>query len=332
MPWKAQLEAEHGDNVRFVFRHLPLITIHDKAQLTAEAAEAAGAQGAFWEMHDLIFERQREWTNASVDEARETLIGYARQLGLDTERFAADLENGTYRDVVMASYEEATGLGIPGTPTFFFNDQYFQAPLSYYYLDAFVRLELLAQEQYAAPPEMQIDPERHYQATIKTEKGDIEVELYAERAPRTVNNFVFLARKGWYDGVTFFRVLPGFVAQAGDPTDTGIGGPGYRFADEFHPDLKHDQPGILSMANAGPDTNGSQFFITFAATPWLDAYDENGELKDCQAQEVSCHSVFGAVTEGIEVLEALTARDPSQNPELPPGDTIISIEITESSN
>ena len=327
----ARLEDEHGDNLRVVFRHLPLLSIHDKALLTAEAAEAAGAQGAFWEMHARIFAGQREWSAVGPAEALEILIGYAKELGLDEERFAADLDQGTYRDKVMDSYQEATAQQIPGTPTFFINGQKFEAPLSHFWLDAFVRLELLAENQYASPPAMVIDPNKQYKATIRTEKGDILVELGAENAPQTVNNFVFLAREGWYDGATFFRVLPGFVAQAGDPTNTGIGGPGYSFPDEFNPDLKHDSAGILSMANAGPDTNGSQFFITLAPTPWLDAYDDNGDLKDCQLREVSCHAVFGKVIDGLDVLELLTPRDPSQDPDLPPGDKIITVEIEESS-
>ncbi len=120
-------------------------------------------------------------------------------------------------------------------------------------------------KQYSAPPEMVIDPSKRYTATINTDKGDIVIELFADKAPRTVNNFVFLARDGFYDGVTFHRVIDGFMAQGGDPTGTGSGGPGYKFADEFHPALKHDGAGILSMANAGPDTNGSQFFITHGA-------------------------------------------------------------------
>ncbi len=282
-------------------------------------------------MEERLFAGQQEWSAVSPDEARGIFMGYAEDLGLDTERFADDLGEGTYQEKVMDSYQEASEVGLPGTPTFFVNGQYFNAPLSHYYLDAFVRLELLAEDQYAAPPEMVIDPEKQYQATIKTEKGDIVVKLDAEKAPETVNNFVFLAREGWYDGVTFFRVIEDFMAQTGDPTNTGIGGPGYRFPDEFHPDLTHDQPGILSMANMGPDTNGSQFFITYAPVPWLDAYDENGELKDCEAREVSCHAVFGRVIEGMDVLESLTPRNPAEDPELPPGDKIITIEIEETS-
>jgi cyclophilin family peptidyl-prolyl cis-trans isomerase len=150
-------------------------------------------------------------------------------------------------------------------------------------------------KQYPAPPELIIDPQRSYEAVIKTDRGEMRFELFAALAPRTVNNFVFLAREGFYDGVIFHRVIPGFMAQTGDPTGTGTGGPGYRFADEFHPDLRHDGPGVLSMANAGPDTNGSQFFITHVATPWLD----------------DRHSVFGRMTEGTEVLMSIPARDPT---------------------
>src|SRR5690242_11293244 len=121
--------------------------------------------------------------------------------------------------------------------------------------------------QYSQAPEMQIDPAKQYRAIMHTDKGDIQIELFAAQAPKTVNNFVFLAREGFYNGTTFHRVIRGFMAQGGDPTGTGTGGPGYQFADEFHPSLRHDSPGILSMANAGPGTNGSQFFITHGPTP-----------------------------------------------------------------
>lgn len=181
---------------------------------------------------------------------------------------------------------------------------------------------------YIAPPAMQIDPSNTYIATIETEKGDVVAELFADRAPNTVNNFVFLAREGFFDDTLFHRVLPGFMAQAGDPTGTGSGGPGYEFSDEFHPELKHDAPGILSMANSGANTNGSQFFITYEPTPWLDAYDPEGNLRDCQRPDVSCHAVFGLVIEGMDVVEALTPRDPSQNPDVP-GDLIKTIRIDE---
>lgn len=153
----------------------------------------------------------------------------------------------------------------------------------------------MSSKQYNSPPEMKIDPEKQYKATIKTDSGDMVIELFADRTPKTVNNFVFLARDGFYDGVIFHRVIKDFMVQGGDPTGTGRGGPGYQFEDEFHPDLKHDKPGILSMANAGPGTNGSQFFITHIATPWLD----------------NKHSVFGQISDGMDVLMSIEERDPN---------------------
>ena len=162
-----------------------------------------------------------------------------------------------------------------------------------------------------SPPSGDLDLARSYSARLKTERGEIVIELYADRAPLTVENFVNLARAGFYDGTTFHRVIGGFMAQGGDPTGTGTGGPGYQFGDEFHPSLRHDGPGILSMANAGAGTNGSQFFITFGPTPHLD----------------NRHSVFGRVTEGMDVVQALRERDPQRDRN--PGDRIDTIEITE---
>jgi cyclophilin family peptidyl-prolyl cis-trans isomerase/Flp pilus assembly protein TadD len=167
-------------------------------------------------------------------------------------------------------------------------------------------------QMYSAPPPMVIDAAKSYQATIVTEKGNIVLELYADRVPNTVNNFVFLAREGFYDNITFHRVIPDFMAQGGDPTGTGTGGPGYAFADEFDPSLLHDSPGTLSMANSGPNTNGSQFFITYQATPWLDGK----------------HAVFGRVIQGMDVLQSLAPRDPQQAPSSG-GDKILSIIIQE---
>jgi cyclophilin family peptidyl-prolyl cis-trans isomerase len=151
-------------------------------------------------------------------------------------------------------------------------------------------------KQWSKPPAMEIDPKKQYTATLDTEKGKIVIQLFADKVPETVNNFVFLARQGFYDGTIFHRVIKDFMAQGGDPTGTGRGGPGYKFKDEFHPTLHHDKPGILSMANAGPGTNGSQFFITHVPTPWLD----------------NKHSVFGYVTQGMDVLLSIQPRDPQR--------------------
>lgn len=156
--------------------------------------------------------------------------------------------------------------------------------------------------RYSKPFDMKIDVAKKYTATIETNRGAITLKLHASQAPRTVNNFVCLARDGYYDGVTFHRVIENFMIQGGDPAGTGRGGPGFTFKDEFDPKLKHDKPGVLSMANAGRNTNGSQFFITHLPTPWLDGK----------------HSIFGQVIKGQDVVNAIEQ-----------GDVMLSVRITE---
>jgi cyclophilin family peptidyl-prolyl cis-trans isomerase len=164
---------------------------------------------------------------------------------------------------------------------------------------------------YGEYPPLVIDPGKAYEAVIRTEKGDMRLRLFADQAPLTVNNFVFLATEGFYDDTIFHRVLSDFMAQAGDPTGTGTGGPGYQFADETDTGLSFDRRGLLAMANAGPATNGSQFFITFVPTPHLDGR----------------HTIFGELIDGDNVLSQITLRDPSQ-PNAP-ADTILRIDIVE---
>lgn len=168
------------------------------------------------------------------------------------------------------------------------------------------------EKQFSEAPEQIIDTDKTYVATITTAKGDIVVELFSD-TPITTNNFVFLACKGYYDGVTFHRVLPGFVAQGGDPTGTGGGGPGYAIPDEDDGDHNFNEPGVISMAKSGPNTTGSQFFITYAPTPNLEPD----------------FTVFGKLVSGMDVLQQITPRDPQQNPNAPPGDVIESVTIEE---
>ena len=148
-------------------------------------------------------------------------------------------------------------------------------------------------KKYSAPPAMTIDVNKKYSAAFNTSRGEILCELFAKDAPKTVNNFVFLAREKFYDGTVFHRVIPNFMIQGGDPTGTGSGGPGYQFADELKGNPHQHQVGSLSMANAGPNTNGSQFFITHVVTNWLDGK----------------HSVFGKVLSGQDVVNAIQAGD-----------------------
>jgi cyclophilin family peptidyl-prolyl cis-trans isomerase len=169
----------------------------------------------------------------------------------------------------------------------------------------------MTNKQWPQPPAMEIDPKKSYSAVLTTDKGIITVKLFTDKVPLTVNNFVFLSRQGFYDGTIFHRVISDFMVQGGDPTGIGMGGPGYRLSDEFNSGLRHDKPGILSMANAGPNTNGSQFFITHVPTPWLD----------------NKHSVFGQVTDGMKVLFSIPPRDPSKKDS--PAVILLSVTILE---
>lgn len=169
-----------------------------------------------------------------------------------------------------------------------------------------------AADQYESAPPMKVDAAKKYFATVGMENGgQFKIELYPDKAPITVNSFVFLSCKGFFDDVTFHRVLEGFMAQGGDPTGTGMGGPGYQFVSEIS-DLTFDKAGVVAMANSGPDTNGSQFFITFEPAEFL-----NGG-----------YTIFGQVIEGMDVVNGITRRDPDQSPAFE-GDKIISITITE---
>lgn len=305
------LEEAYGNDLRVIYRHFPL-SYHQHAFITAEAAEAAGAQGKFWEMHDMLFQRNAEWSGLAPSDLLPVLVGYAEELELDVDRFREDLENHTFAEKVQKSYDEALAVGLPGTPTIFINGRYYPWNLSREAVDTF--LDMIARE-YDGPPPQVIDPTKKYSATLRTAKGDIVIELFADQAPVTVNSFVFLARDGWYDGVTFFRVIPDFVAQTGDPTNSGYGSPGYMCDDEIVSTLNYDTAGMVGMASQGPGsgTVGSQFFITYAPLPTL-----NGQ-----------YPIIGRVIEGMDVLQNLTPRDPQQGGVLPPGDVIETIVIEE---
>lgn len=309
----AQIENNYPEDVRVVYRHFPLISIHDKAALATQASDAAGAQGEFWALHDLLFEHQAEWSALSVEQFQDWLVEQAAELGLDEDQFSADMLSEENAAQAQFAFDDAVNMGLPGTPFLLVNDQYYGGPRDYGSMESLVELLFLEDQQFTECPPMVIDPLKNYSAILHTENGDITIELYAEDAPLAVNNFVFLANEGWYDGVTFHRVLPGFVAQAGDPTGTGLGGPGYAFENEISDDLSFNRAGVVGMANAGPDSNGSQFYITFAPVPHLDGG----------------YTIFGQVIAGMDVVESITPRDPQQGASLPPGDRIVSVTIVE---
>jgi cyclophilin family peptidyl-prolyl cis-trans isomerase len=310
----AQLQSEHPDDIRIVYRHFPLESIHDKAALAAQASEAAGIQGQFWPMHDLLFERQADWSAMTVEQFQEWLIERAKELDLDESQFEKEMLNTEIVDKIQATWQRGQEIGLPGTPFLLINGQIWpnNLPMNATNIKSIIELQRLEKRQFTSCPPLQVDPSKQYIATIQTEKGDIVIELFPDKAPLTVNNFVFLARSGWYDGITFHRVIPGFMAQTGDPSGTGFGGPGYAFVNE-NSDLKFDNAGVVAMANAGPDTNGSQFFITYGPAAQLDGG----------------YTIFGQVISGQEVAENITPRDPSQPVELPPGDKILGVTIEE---
>lgn len=307
----AQLEESHPEDVRIVFRHFPLLSIHDKAALAVQAAEAAGSQGKFWEMHDLLFETQPEWAGLTVEAFEDWLVEQAEALQLEVGRFQTDLASEANAALTQKAWDDGVAANLPGTPFILINGRYYGGPQDLWNLGAVVQLIQLEERQFTACPPMTVDPLKQYVATLHTEKGDIVVELYADSATLAVNSFIFLAENGWFDGITFHRVLPGFVAQSGDPTGTGFGGPGYAFENEISEDLKFDRAGVLGMANAGPDSNGSQFFITLGPTSQLDGG----------------YTIFGQVISGMEVVESLTPRNPEENANLPPGDKILGVTI-----
>jgi len=267
----------------------------------------------------VLFEKQNDWSSLSQDEARQFFIDIAAELGLDVEHFTSDLDNDVYAEYVAMLEKEAVDLGLPGTPATLVNGEIVAGqglPRDYAVWDNFlsstIAVESLAEIQYDAPPPMSLEAGKGYHARVVMENGDeFVIELFPESAPQTVNSFVFLANEGWFDGNPFHRVLPGFVAQTGDPSGTGMGGPGYQLPNEIDPNLSHDKAGMVTMANTGPDTNGSQWYITLGPVAHLDGG----------------YTIFGQILEGLEVVEGLTPRDPSTGADLPDGDRIQSVTI-----
>lgn len=316
-PQLEQFYLDNADKVNLVFRHLPLTSIHPKAFSAHQAAEAAGIQGKFFEMHDLLFAEQQVWSadTVSVEGFLDYALELAGKLDLDLAQFEEDYNSEEVLNKITLSYTDATeNIGISGTPTVFIviNGVPYSASYDYNTLSSIVKLIELDKNRYTECPPMVVDVTKVYEATITTTKGDFTVELYPEKAPLAVNSFVFLAVEGFYNNVEFHRVIPGFVAQAGDPSGLGMGGPGYEYANEIS-DLKFDSEGVLGVANAGVDTNGSQFFITYAAQTALDGG----------------YTVFGKVIDGMDVVTRLNAVDPQQGITAETLDKILSITITE---
>jgi cyclophilin family peptidyl-prolyl cis-trans isomerase/protein-disulfide isomerase len=305
--------TKHSDTVRFVFRPVPIIGQLDKTELAVQAVIAADDQGHFWEIYNALFQKNDDWADLTPAAFESWLKKEAVGAGMDGDQFAASLKSVETVNRMKSMYEAARNIGLQAVPLVVINGEPQPSfAIDYNSIESTISLIALSDEQFTECPPFTIDPTKQYIATLHTEKGDVVLQLFPDKAPLAVNSFVFLAQQGWYDGITFHRVLPGFMAQTGDPSGSGRGGPGYFFKNEIVPGLKFDRPGLVGMANLGPDTNGSQFFITFAPAPHLDGG----------------YTIFGEVLTGMDVLEQLTLRDPDQANQ-PLGDTLISVEVQE---
>jgi cyclophilin family peptidyl-prolyl cis-trans isomerase/protein-disulfide isomerase len=308
-----RLLEEHPEDVRVLSRVFPLLSVNDKAALAAQAAEAASEQGKYWEIHNLLFAQQENWVNLSAPDFEQWISAQASALELNMDQFKSDLKREDIVAKVEKAWEEGKEMGLPGTPLVLINGQIYGGPRDYTSLNDILELILLGKRQYGSCPPVTVQRNRQYIATLNTQKGDVVIQLFADKAPITVNSFIFLARNGWYDGITFHRVIPDLFAQTGDPSGTGKGNPGYYIITEIDPSLKFSIPGMVAMVNSGPDTSGSQFFITYGPTTQYDGQ----------------YTIFGQVLSGMEILKQLTPRDVQPGNETPPGDRLISITIEE---
>ena len=306
-----QLQKDHPNDVSFTFRHFPLPN-HPLSFKAATAAEAAGNQGKFWEYDEMLFANQGEWVTLSADQFNTYLVDHAKTLGLDAAKFETDMNSKEINDRIDGYEKRAEQVGIDHTPYLLLNGLPYSGPIDINSLESILGLFQLEKRQYSYCPPMIIDVKKQYIATLKTEKGDIQIQLFPDKAPLAVNSFVFLAKNGWFNNTTFHRVIQGFIAQAGDPSGSGYGGPGYTFKNEISTQTFED-PGLVGMANAGPDLNGSQFFITFGPAHNLDG----------------SYTIFGQVISGMDVAQKLTLRDTQKDPSAAPGDKLISVTIQE---
>ncbi|MEP0807325.1 MAG: peptidylprolyl isomerase, partial [Chloroflexota bacterium] len=308
-----RLIADYPNEVRHVSRVFPLVGRNDKALLAAQAVEAANRQGKFWEMHDLLYAQQANWTNLSPEDFGQWSAAQASALGMDVEQYQAEVKSEAVVQLVQSNFETARQFGPFAVPLILINGEIYLGPQDYGSLRDIVELILLGRRQFTECPPLLVEKTKQYIATLHTEKGDVVLQLFADKAPFTVNSFVFLARSGWYDNITFHRVIPDLYVQSGDPSGTGKGTPGYYVMTEILPDLKFDRPGMAAMVNSGPDTSGSQFFITLAPAPDFDGR----------------YTIFGEVLNGMEVLRSLAPRNAQPGVETPPGDKLFGIEIEE---
>jgi cyclophilin family peptidyl-prolyl cis-trans isomerase/protein-disulfide isomerase len=312
-PHLKALETLHPDDLKIVFRHFPLKILHDKASLAGEAAESAGEQGKFWEMHDLLFERQQEWTNLSVSDFIDWLEAVSLELEMDIEQFREDIESGLFVVQMEEDFQAGMSYGLIGTPSILINDTYFQPEPTLTLLEASIRLELLEPMRQLNSPPITLSEGRSYLAYMEMDIGQVVIQLFPDSAPYAVNSFIYLANTGWYNDNPIYNVVPGKYVESGDPTGTGFGDQGYHYGIETDPALTFDRPGLIAMSNSGPNTNSSRFFITLSPHPEFDG----------------TRTIFGQVIEGLELLTQLDQREPLVDLLIQPEATILKVIIEE---
>jgi cyclophilin family peptidyl-prolyl cis-trans isomerase/predicted DsbA family dithiol-disulfide isomerase len=293
----SQIEERHPGKLRLVFRHFPLLSLHDKADLAGAAAEVASESGKFWEMHDALFEGQSEWADLDRVAFVDWLTQTAAAIELDPELFLDDLASGDELEAMTQSYQEGLMAGIPGTPFLFLNGEWYRLNPTAINLEASIQLELISQRHYSTPPQLDLSHDDLIFANLELDQGEIVIQLFPAIAPANVASFIFLAQDGWFDNIGFHGVQSGRLVESGDPTGTGLGGPGYLLLDEVSDTLNFDEAGMVAMSSAGPNTNGSRFFINLAPLPHL-----NG-----------ARTIIGQVIEGMDLIAALHDRDPYQD-------------------
>jgi cyclophilin family peptidyl-prolyl cis-trans isomerase/protein-disulfide isomerase len=310
-PVLEDLQHRHASQLRLIVRLFPSPATHDKSMLAAQAAFAADRQGAFWPMHDLLFERYTEWSSMPLQDFQTYLIHAADQLGLDAAAFKSALLSPDIQSAAQRARAIGVDGGLPGTPYLFLNGEVYRLGLNVGDLEASVRLAMTESRQFAAYPAMNLDLTKTYLAHLHFNIGEVIIRLYPDAAPLGVNSFIFLANQGWYDDNPVYGVIPGDLIECGDPSGTGIGQPGYSFPTETVPGVTFDDKGMVALSASGPDANGGSFFITLRPMPEL-----NGS-----------RTIIGHVVQGLDLLAGLSARDPFADLLAQPEATLLAVTI-----
>lgn len=291
------LMARHPEEVRLVVRLFPLIGNRELAGVAAEALLLSDESGAFWEMFDFLNETHSEWAALAPDQFVAWLSNSVAEIGLDPSSMEQALTSGRFTDEVSELYQTRLAQGIPGVPLLLINSEPFVITADPSSLEAAVRLAVLSTNQFQGEPPLVIDTAKTYRAEIEFDQGLVELQLFPAESPVAVNSFVFLARNGWYDDSPIYRSVPNVLIEAGDPSGTGFGDPGFHYDSETGSSLSFDRPGVVGMVNSGPGTNGARFFIALQSMTGID----------------ETHTVLGRVVSGLELLIDLPPHDPFQD-------------------